>query len=85
MTAAAALADTDGLDTTLSVRSRGVFVATARMGSRCGEQVSMVLARPLPPPTKHPYVERSFSPGTEVSIHFRFEHSRIKQYLKEGR
>ncbi len=45
----------------------------------------MVFARPLRRPTKHPYVERIFSPGTEVSIDFRFRHSRVKQYLKEGR
>jgi len=34
---------------------------------------------------KHPHQTRIFSPGTEVHIDFRFKHSRVKQYLKEGR
>src|SRR5207244_8444944 len=49
------------------------------------EAVSMVFARQLRRPTQHPYVGRIFSAGTEVHIDFRYKHSRVKQYLKEGR
>ncbi|MGH9060868.1 MAG: hypothetical protein ACRDZY_15360, partial [Acidimicrobiales bacterium] len=36
-------------------------------------------------PTKHPYRTRIFGPGVEVSMDFDYKHSRVKQYLKEGR
>ena len=32
-----------------------------------------------------PSQTRVFSPGSEVKIDFTFKHSRVKQYLKEGR
>ncbi|MDA8311110.1 MAG: hypothetical protein M0Z46_10965 [Actinomycetota bacterium] len=35
--------------------------------------------------TKMPSQTRVFSPGTEVKMDFTFKHSRVKQYLKEGR
>jgi hypothetical protein len=35
--------------------------------------------------TAHPFRTRVFSPGTEVRVDFSYKHSRIKQYLKEGR
>ena len=35
--------------------------------------------------TSLPSQTRVFSPGTEVKIDFTFKHSRVKQYLKEGR
>ena len=35
--------------------------------------------------TKGPFRTRVFSPGTDVKIDFSFKHSRVKQYLKEGR
>jgi len=35
--------------------------------------------------TKGPFGTRVFSPGTDVKMDFRFKHSRVKQYLKEGR
>jgi hypothetical protein len=35
--------------------------------------------------TKLPSQTRVFSPGTEVKMDFTFKHSRVKQYLKEGR
>ena len=38
-----------------------------------------------PRPTKGPFRTRVFSPGTEVRIDFSYKHSRVKQYLKEGR
>jgi hypothetical protein len=49
------------------------------------EQVALVFARQLRRPTKHPYRTRIFSPGTDVKIDFSYKHSRVKQYLKEGR
>ena len=36
-------------------------------------------------PTTLPFGTRVFSPGTEVQMDFSFKHSRVKQYLKEGR
>jgi len=35
--------------------------------------------------TPQPFGTRVFSPGTEVHMDFRYKHSRVKQYLKEGR
>jgi hypothetical protein len=35
--------------------------------------------------TTQPFGTRIFSPGTEVKMDFRYKHSRVKQYLKEGR
>ena len=32
-----------------------------------------------------PFRTRVFTPGTEVKVDFSFRHSRVKQYLKEGR
>ena len=48
-------------------------------------EVAMIFARQLRRPTKHPYRARVFSPGTEVKMDFSYKHSRVKQYLKEGR
>jgi hypothetical protein len=68
-------------------RARSFFEAlvTDNVGIGRPEQVAMVFARPLRRPTKHPYRERVFSPGTEVKMDFSYKHSRVKQYLKEGR
>jgi hypothetical protein len=35
--------------------------------------------------TSQPFATRVFSPGTEVHLDFSYKHSRVKQYLKEGR
>ena len=35
--------------------------------------------------TARPFRTRVFSPGTEVKMDFSYKHSRVKQYLKEGR
>ena len=35
--------------------------------------------------TAQPFGTRIFNPGTEVKMDFRYKHSRVKQYLKEGR
>ncbi|MGO9498359.1 MAG: hypothetical protein ACLQA5_16885 [Solirubrobacteraceae bacterium] len=49
------------------------------------EEVSMVFARQLRRPTQHRYQTRIFTTGTEIRIDFRYKHSRVKQYLKNGR
>ncbi len=49
------------------------------------DQVSMVFARQVRKTTKEPFRARIFSPGTEVKMDFSYKHSRVKQYLKEGR
>jgi hypothetical protein len=68
-------------------RARSFFEALVQDNVGIGrpEQVSMVFQRRLTRPTKHPYRQRVFSTGTEVRIDFSYKHSRIKQYLKEGR
>ncbi|MFI5387896.1 MAG: hypothetical protein ACHQ50_17455 [Fimbriimonadales bacterium] len=49
------------------------------------EEVSAVFARQVRKTTKEPFGTRIFSAGTEVKMDFRYKHSRVKQYLKEGR
>jgi hypothetical protein len=49
------------------------------------DEVSLIFARRVIKSTKEPFGTRIFSPGTEVKIDFRYKHSRVKQYLKEGR
>jgi hypothetical protein len=49
------------------------------------EEVSMVFARQVRKTTREPFGTRVFSTGTEVRIDFRYKHSRVKQYLKDGR
>jgi hypothetical protein len=68
-------------------RARSFFEALVadNIGIGRPEQVSAVFARPLRRPTRHPYQTRIFSTGTEVRIDFRYKHSRVKQYLKDGR
>ena len=68
-------------------RARGFFEALVadNIGIGRPEEVSMVFARQLRRPTRHPYRTRIFSTGTEVRIDFRYKHSRVKQYLKDGR
>jgi hypothetical protein len=44
-----------------------------------------VFSRQLRRPIHQPYRERVFSRGTEVRMDFSYRHSRVKQYLKEGR
>ncbi len=68
-------------------RARGFFEALVADNIGIGRpaEVAMVFARPLRRPTKHPYRARIFTPGTEVKMDFAYKHSRVKQYLKEGR
>jgi hypothetical protein len=67
--------------------ARGFFEALVADNIGIGRpaEVAMVFARPLRRPTKHPYRTRIFGPGTEVKMDFSYKHSRVKQYLKEGR
>jgi hypothetical protein len=68
-------------------RARSFFEALVQDNIGIGrpEEVSMVFARQLRRPTQHRYQTRIFSTGTEVRIDFRYKHSRVKQYLKNGR
>jgi hypothetical protein len=49
------------------------------------EEVSVIFGRQVRKTTKEPFGTRIFSPGTDVKMDFRYKHSRVKQYLKEGR
>jgi hypothetical protein len=49
------------------------------------EAVAIVFGRQVRKTTKEPFSTRVFTPGTEVKMDFRYKHSRVKQYLKEGR
>jgi hypothetical protein len=68
-------------------RARSFFEALVQDNVGIGrpEEVSLVFARRLGRPTRHPYRTRIFSAGTDVRIDFRYKHSRVKQYLKGGR
>ena len=68
-------------------RARSSFEALVQDNIAIGrpEEVSMVFARQLSRPTQHRYQTRIFTAGTEVRIDFRYKHSRVKQYLKDGR
>jgi hypothetical protein len=48
-------------------------------------QVAAVFARQVRKTTKGIFRTRVFGPGTEVKLEFSYKHSRVKQYLKEGR
>lgn len=49
------------------------------------EEVSIVFQRQVRKTTKEPFRTRIFTQGTDVKLDFRYKHSRVKQYLKEGR
>ena len=68
-------------------RARSFFEALVadNIGIGRPEEVSLVFARQLRRPTQHPYRTRIFTTGTDVRIEFRYKHSRVKQYLKDGR
>jgi hypothetical protein len=70
-------------------RARGFFEALVTDNIDIGraERVSAVfgLKPGGRPRTKNPHQTRIFTPGTDVHIDFRYKHSRVKQYLKEGR
>lgn len=72
-------------------RARGFFesLVTDNIGIGRPEQIAAVFTAQVrtrgPRRTKGPFRTRVFSPGTEVKIDFSFKHSRVKQYMKEGR
>ncbi len=69
-------------------RARGFFEALVADNIGIGRpaEVHAVFGRDRRgPTTKHPFTTRVFSPGTEVHMDFAYKHSRVKQYLKEGR
>jgi hypothetical protein len=68
-------------------RARGFFEALVTDNIAVGrpEAVAVVFGRQVRKTTKEPFATRMFTPGTEVKMDFRYKHSRVKQYLKEGR
>jgi len=68
-------------------RARAFFEALVadNVGVGRPQEMAVVFARPLRRPTTHPDRTRVFAPGTEGRIDFAYKHSRVKQYLKEGR
>ena len=68
-------------------RARGFFESLVADNVAIGrpEQVSMVFARRVTKATKEPFRERVFTAGSEVRLDFSYKHSRVKQYMKEGR
>jgi hypothetical protein len=68
-------------------RARGFFEALVADNVEIGrpDKVAMIFARQVRKTTTEPFRGRIFSPGTEVQIDFAYKHSRVKQYLKEGR
>lgn len=68
-------------------RARGFFesLVADNVGIGRPEQVSVVFGRRVQTNTPGIFRTRLFGRGTEVSMDFRYQHSRVKQYLKEGR
>jgi hypothetical protein len=68
-------------------RARGFMEALVadNIGIGRPEEVAAVFARQVRTTTREPFRTRVFGPGTEVKLEFRYKHSRVKQYLKDGR
>ena len=68
-------------------RARSFFEALVadNVGIGRPEEVSVVFARRVTKRTREPFGTRIFTAGTDVRIEFRYKHSRVKQYLKDGR
>ena len=68
-------------------RARGFFesLVADNVGIGRPEAVSMVFDRRVQTNTPGIFRTRVFGRGTEVAMDFRYKHSRVKQYLKEGR
>ena len=68
-------------------RARSFFEALVadNIGIGRPEEVSLVFPRRVTKATREPFRTRIFSTGTDVRIDFRYKHSRVKQYLKDGR
>lgn len=68
-------------------RARGFFEALVSDNVDIGrpDNVSVIFERRVTKRTPGPFRGRIFTPGTQVQIDFSYKHSRVKQYLKEGR
>ena len=68
-------------------RARGFFesLMAGNVGIGRPAEVPAVFGRQVRKTTKEPFRTRIFSPGTGVKMDFSYKHSRVKQYLKEGR
>jgi hypothetical protein len=68
-------------------RARSFFEALVADNITIGrpERIAIVFARQVRKTTKSAFRTRVFDPGTDVKIDFSYKHSRIKQYLKDGR
>jgi hypothetical protein len=68
-------------------RARRFFEALVadNVGIGRPEEVAMVFARRVQRNTPGLFRGRIFGTGTEVRMDFRYKHSRVKQYLKEGK
>jgi hypothetical protein len=68
-------------------RARAFFesLVADNVGIGRPSEVSVVFGRQVRKTTNEPFRTRIFSPGTQVSMDFAYKHSRVKQYLKEGR
>ena len=69
-------------------RARGFFEALVADNVGIGRPHDVRVVFGLSPrgrTTAMPFATRIFEPGTEVKMDFRYKHSRVKQYLKEGR
>jgi len=68
-------------------RARRFFEALVadNIGIGRPEEVAVVFARQVRKTTPGQFRTRIFGPGTEVKMDFAYKHSRVKQYLKEGR
>ena len=68
-------------------RARGFFDALVsdNIGIGQPEAVAVIFARQVRTTTTEPFGTRVFTPGTEVKMDIRYKHSRITQYLKDGR
>jgi hypothetical protein len=68
-------------------RARAFFesLVADNIGIGRPEKVSMVFARRVTKRTPEDFRARVFTAGTQVQIDFSYKHSRVKQYLKEGR
>ncbi len=68
-------------------RARGFFesLVADNIGIGRPEEVAAVFARRVQKNTPGIFRTRIFTAGSEVKLEFRYKHSRVKQYLKEGR
>jgi hypothetical protein len=68
-------------------RARGFFesLVADNIGIGRPHEVAAVFARRVTKRTPGIFRTRIFGAGTEVRLEFRYKHSRVKQYLKEGR